>query len=125
MKQRKHGAARVLLDALLTAMALAAATAICATLRQIDSSGSFAGLVFVLAVAVVSRFTEGYFWGICASLLGMICVNYVFTYPYWEINFTMTGYPITFVTLLAVAVMISAMTTYTRPANTAPRKMPR
>lgn len=111
MKQGKHGAARVLLDALLTAMALAAATAICATLRKIDSSGSFAGLVFVLAVAVVSRFTEGYFWGICASLLGMICVNYVFTYPYWEINFTMTGYPITFVTLLAVAVMISAMTT--------------
>lgn len=96
---------------LLTAAALGVAAALCSVLRRFDEGDAYAGLLFVLAVACVSRWTEGYFWGVFASFFGVICVNYVFTYPYWEFNFTMTGYPLTFVTLLAVALMISTMTT--------------
>lgn len=96
---------------LLTAAALGLAAALCSLLRRFGEGDTYVGLLFVLAVACVSRWTEGYFWGVFASFLGVICVNYVFTYPYWEFNFTTTGYPLTFVTLLAVALMISTMTT--------------
>ena len=102
---------RVLRDALLTAAVLAAAVGLCAALSRLAEGDTYVGFLFVLAVVCVSRWTEGYFWGIFASFFGVVCVNYVFTYPYWEINFTMTGYPLTFVTLLAVALMVSTMTT--------------
>lgn len=102
---------RVWADALLTTGVLAAAVLLCSALRQFDEGDTYVGLLFVLAVACVSRWTEGYFWGIFSSIFGVVCVNYVFTYPYWEFNFTMTGYPLTFVTLLAVALMVSTMTT--------------
>lgn len=108
---RRRAAAGVAKDALLTAVTLAIAVLLCFTLRQFDEGDTYVGLLFVLAVTVISRWTDGYFWGIFSSFFGVVCVNYVFTYPYWAINFTMTGYPITFVTLLAVSVIISTMTT--------------
>ena len=107
----KNRMPRLLRDALLTALVLSAAVALCAALGRFTEADAYVGFLFVLAVVFVSRWTEGYFWGIFASFFGVVCVNYVFTYPYWEINFTMTGYPLTFVTLLAVALMVSAMTT--------------
>ena len=102
---------RTVRDALLTAAILSAAVAICAAMSRIAEGAAYVGFLFVLAVVFVSRWTEGYFWGIFASFFGVVCVNYVFTYPYWEFNFTMTGYPLTFVTLLAVALIVSTMTT--------------
>lgn len=110
-KKPERRGLRVLHDALLTAFAFASAGLLCSLLRRLAEGDGYVSLVFVLAVAVVSRWTEGYFWGIFGSLCGVICVNYVFTYPYWEFNFTMTGYPLTFMTMLAVSVMISTMTT--------------
>ncbi len=98
-------------DILLTAAALGLAAALCSVLRRFDEGDTYVGLLFVLAVACIARWTEGYFFGVLASFLGVVCVNYVFTYPYWEFNFTMTGYPLTFLTLLAVALMIGTMTT--------------
>ncbi len=109
--REKRKLPRLLGDGLLTAAALGAAVALCTALRHFGESDTYVGFLFVLAVACVSRWTEGYFWGIFASFFGVVCVNYVFTVPYWEFNFTMTGYPLTFVTLLAVALMVSAMTT--------------
>lgn len=98
-------------DLLLTLLAITVAAGLCSVLRRFDEGDTYVGLLFVLAVACVSRWTDGYFWGVFASFFGVVFVNYVFTYPYWEINFTMTGYPVTFLTLLAVALMVSTMTT--------------
>ncbi len=103
---------RWLYDFLLTAACLALATVLCTLLRQIDDgSGYYVSLIFVLAVACISRWTEGYFWGIFSAVSGVLFVNYVFTYPYWELNFTITGYPLTFLAMLAVSLMISTMNT--------------
>ena len=109
--REKKSARRILRDALLTASILSAAVTICAALGRFTEGDTYVGFLFVLAVVFVSRWTEGYFWGIFASFFGVVCVNYVFTYPYWQINFAMTGYPLTFVSLLAVAIVVSAMTT--------------
>ena len=110
-EEKKHTVLRAMRDALFTALVLAAAVALCALLRRIDKGDDYLSLIFVLAVAFTSRWTEGYVWGIFASVFGVFFVNYVFTYPYWEFNFTMTGYPLTFLTFAAVALMVSTMTT--------------
>ena len=65
----------------------------------------------MLAVACISRWTEGFFWGTFSSVSAVLFVNFVFTYPYWAFNFTITGYPLTFLAMLTVSIMISAMNT--------------
>ena len=82
---------RRLYDFFLTAAILVTATVLCTLLRRLDSGGGYVHLIFVLAVATISRWTEGFFWGIFSSVTGVLLVNYVFTYPYWEFNFTITG----------------------------------
>ena len=67
-------------------------------------------MIFVLAVVLVARVTEGYRYGVTASFVSVICVNYVFTYPYWQLDFTIAGYPLTFFTMLSVSLIVSALT---------------
>ena len=98
-------------ETFLTLVILLGATLTCAVLRVADDSGEFVSLIFVLAVLLVSRLTTGYLYGTVASLVGVICVNYVFTYPYFAFNFTISGYPLTFLVMLVVSVMTSTMTT--------------
>ena len=95
----------------MTLVILLGAVMVCAFLRQVDSNGEFVSMIFVLAVMLVSRLTNGYLFGSISSLIGVICVNYVFTYPYFAFNFTIAGYPLTFIVMLVVSVMTSAMTT--------------
>ena len=83
---------------------------LCALLRMIDSSDVFVALIFECAVVLVSRFTDGYLFGLLASFLGVVGVNWIFTYPYMQLNFTISGYPLTFLIMLAVSVVVSALT---------------
>ena len=90
---------------------LTAASAICFILQGFVTTDTHVPLIFVLAVLCISRFTEGYRFGLAASVLAVFGVNYVFTYPYFKFNFTLTGYPLTFLVMLMVSVIVSTLTT--------------
>ena len=94
-----------------TAAILAVATALCVGLRRIDDGSVYVAELYLLAVFLVSRFTNGYFYGIAASLISVLAVNYIFTFPFFTLNFTLAGYPLTALSMLAVSVITSAMTT--------------
>lgn len=79
--------------------------------RLYPNDNAFAGPLFILAVAMTARFTDGYVWGILSAAIAVICVNTIFTYPYWEFNLTISGYPLTFTVMLLVALIISTLTT--------------
>lgn len=106
--RKKH---KVLYNCIITIAVLAVASLFCLLLQMFVSTDSHVPLIFVLAVLFISRFTDGYVYGVMASMLAVIGVNFVFTYPYFEINFTITGYPLTFLSMLAVAISVSALTT--------------
>ncbi len=76
-----------------------------------DNSANIA-MVYILALVLVARFTVGYLYGIFCSLFAVVFVNYLFTYPYFEINFTLTGYPITFLGMLTISLITSTMTSH-------------
>lgn len=101
----------ILHNSLITIGILAMASALCFFFQQIVSTDTHVPLIFVLAVLFISRFTKGYTYGIVASILAVVGVNFVFTYPYFKLNFTLTGYPLTFLAMLAVAICVSALTT--------------
>ena len=71
---------------------------------------TFVPMIFLFAVFLISLWTNGYLYGIVASILGVFFVNYVFTYPYFSLDFTIEGYPITFSIMIAVAILTSTMT---------------
>ncbi|MET0016240.1 DUF4118 domain-containing protein [Oscillibacter sp.] len=98
-------------DLLVCVAILLCAASVCMLLQSAATSEGFASPIFVLAVLLISRLTNGYFFGLVASVVGVIAVNYTFTYPYGAINFTLAGYPLTFLTFLMVSVVTSAMTT--------------
>lgn len=70
--------------------------------------------IYILYVFLVARFTSGYIWSIIASIGGMLGVNYLFTYPFFAFNFTITGYPFTFLGMLIIAVITSTLTAHTK-----------
>lgn len=76
-----------------------------------EDNNPFAISLYILSVALIARYTTGYLFGILASVVGTFCVNYIFTYPYWHFNITLTGYPLTFAMMLVVSVIISTLTT--------------
>ena len=86
----------------------------CALLWRAKSVDGFAFPVYMLTVLLTSRLTTGYLYGFLASVLGVVCTNYIFTYPYWAINFSITGYSLTFLVFLVSSMMTCALTTQVR-----------
>ena len=66
-----------------------------------ENSGNIS-LVYILALITIVRFTDGYLPGLISSVIAVVCVNFLFTYPYFELNFTLSGYPVTFLGMLGV-----------------------
>ena len=98
-------------DFFITAGILFCGAEVCILLQMAGSSDGFASPIFVLAVLLISRLTSGYLFGLIAAVVGVFGVNLIFTPPYWAFNFTFSGYPITFLSLLMVSVITSTLTT--------------
>ena len=94
---------------LVYAVCMLSASALCVMLQQISTSDVHVPIIFVLVVLIVSLLTDGYFYGILAALTSVIGVNYAFTEPYMQLDFSPYGYPLTFMTMLAVGVAVSAL----------------
>ena len=109
---KKNRPRRTARDSLIFIGIMGVAISLCMALSGLHNDNNpFAMPMFILAVALIARLTDGYFWGIAASLTGTFCVNYMFTYPFWQFDVTLTGYPLTFVMMLVVSIIISALTT--------------
>lgn len=98
-------------DLIITVIFMILATALSAALRLLADSEQYVPMIFVLAVFLISRYTTGYLFGSISSLAGVILANYIFTYPYFEVNFTISGYPITFICMLLTSIMTGTLTT--------------
>lgn len=67
--------------------------------------------IFVLGVFFISRQTEGYVWGVLASLVSVMLVNFTFTAPYFEVDFITSVNMFAALVMLLIAIMTSALTT--------------
>ena len=67
--------------------------------------------IFVLGVYFIALKTEGYLWGIAASLASVIVVNFTFTAPYFAIDLIKPENILAAVVMLVVAIMTGTLTT--------------
>ena len=98
-------------DTLLTILILSIATIFCFIIRSVNDSIIVISMTYVLATSCISRITSGYFYGIISCFIGVICDNYIFTYPYFDLNFAIPTYPVSFFSMFTVCLLICTMTT--------------
>ena len=97
-------------DTLYTIAILCLSTLLCFLIRSIDDGIIVIAMVYLLAVVSISRLTHGFFYGAISCGVAVICDNYIFTYPYFKLNFSIPTYPISFLSMFVVSFIISAMT---------------
>lgn len=118
MQQKKFRLSRLFpfswRDCIISLCILALAAGLCILLQGPATTEGFASPIFVLAVLLISHLTTGYLFGLIASVAGVVCVNFIFTYPYWTVDFTLTGYPLTFLSFLMVSIITCTLTTQVR-----------
>ena len=100
-----------------TIMILVVATFVAYALFELAAGVANISLVYILALIAVAQYTDGYYYGLFASIVGVICVNFWFTYPYWRVNFTLTGYPITFMFMTATSLIVTVFTSHLKMQN--------
>ncbi len=68
-------------------------------------------MIFVLGVFLISWRTQGYFWGIAASLVSVLAVNYAFTYPYYAFDLISPECVSSAIVMLIVSIITGTLTT--------------
>ena len=68
-------------------------------------------LVYLLAVLMIARLTEGYIYGIIASIAATFLFNYLFTAPYHTLLVYDSRYFVTFAVMFITSIITSASTT--------------
>ena len=98
-------------DFIVTIVILGVTFLINLVLQRIFKAQSFSSDVFILGVFLISLKTEGYLWGIAASLVSVLAENFAFTFPYFALDFVAVESLSSAIVMLVVATATSALTT--------------
>lgn len=103
---------RICSDIIITVLLLLAATAMSFCFFYFGNKNlANITVIYTLALILIALKTTGYLYGIAAALFCVAAVNFFFSYPYFKINFSLAGYPVTFIGMLAISLITSATTT--------------
>ncbi|MGM9557365.1 MAG: DUF4118 domain-containing protein, partial [Oscillospiraceae bacterium] len=102
---------KLILQGLLCAVAfVCAATGIGWVFRLLQFPETNIVVVYILSVILTARFTDGYLWGILATLLSTCAFNIFFTHPYYTLSVDDPTYLITFAIMAVTSIITSALT---------------
>lgn len=98
-------------DALFTIITLILLLLLNIWMQDMFDTKTLIPMIFVLGVFLISLKTQGYFWGITASLLSVLAVNYAFTYPYYAFDLISPECLASAFVMLIVAILTGTLTT--------------
>ncbi len=98
-------------DALFSLGMLVATFVLNLLLQEWFHTQSLIPMIFVLGVFLISWRTQGYFWGIAASLISVLAVNYAFTFPYYAFDLITPECLSSAVVMLIVSILTGTLTT--------------
>ena len=104
-------------DFLVTAGILVVSFLFSLVTESVFKTFSLVPMVFVLGVFLISVTTTGYLWGTIASMIATLAVNFAFTFPYFEFNFSIPVNLFSAVVMLVVAVVTGTLTTKIKNAE--------
>lgn len=83
-------------------------------IEKIIKTNSLIPAMFALAVFLISLLTDGYGYGIVASLLSVLALNYAFTFPFFKFNFSMPENLVSAIIMLIITIVSSTLATKVR-----------
>ena len=98
-------------DAILSLTTFLITFALNLSMQQWFQTRTLIPMIFVLGVFLISWRTQGYFWGIAASLVSVLAVNYAFTYPFYAFDLISPECVSSAIVMLIVSIMTSTLTT--------------
>ena len=105
---------KVLRSSAITVLLLAGALLSSMLIQEILAADAAVPSLFILAVFLVALFTDGYIYGIIASLVSVWAVNYAFTAPYFMLSLTIPENLFSAFVMLAVTISTSTLTVQRR-----------
>ena len=81
------------------------------SMQQLFQTQTLIPMIFVLGVFLISWQTQGYFWGIAASLVSVLAVNYAFTYPFYAFDLISPECVSSAIVMLIVSIITGTLTT--------------
>ena len=100
----------LLKNSIITFVILLLCFALCLVMQEKFNNVTLIPAIFVLGVFLTSVLTNGYVFGIVSALVSVIAVNFAFTFPFFEIDFTIPGNIISGLILLVVTVVTCSFT---------------
>ena len=102
---------RRLLDWLFTLLMMGGAFGVNLLLKELFKTQTMIPIIFVLGVFLIARKTQGYIYGVTASLASVLAMNYAFTYPYYAFDLISPECVSSAIVMLIVSVMTGTLTT--------------
>ena len=98
-------------DSALTVFVLLAAFGISILLQDVLDISEHVTTLFAFAVFIISLITEGFWYGIVSTIASVITINYAFTYPYFDMDFTVPESIFSAIVMLVISFLTSMFTT--------------
>ncbi len=97
-------------DMLKTLVVILATTIIAGLLTTIDFKNQNIIMLYIMAILIISKITNGYIYGLAASVLCVLLDNFLFIEPLYTLDVFQRDYPITFAVMLLTSLIIGTMT---------------
>lgn len=94
----------------ITIAVLVASFVLCLFMQDMFAENVLIPSIFVLGVFLVSVITDGFAYGVAASVISVLAVNYAFTFPYFRINFTIPENLLSAIIMIAITLITCCLT---------------
>ena len=101
---------KVLIDTLFTLLILSVSFGISILFQKFDIWEQIT-TIFAFSVFLISLVTEGYLYGAISAILSVFIINYTFTYPYFNMDFSVPESIFSAIVMLVISLLTSMFTT--------------
>lgn len=99
----------------------------CLVLQNFDPNNdtSYVSMIFLLDVFLTALLTDGFFFSLTIAVFAVLSVDYIFTPPFWEVSFTLAGFPLTFLVMMTICVATGIVTSRAKKVSEMEREAER
>ncbi|MBO5945791.1 MAG: DUF4118 domain-containing protein, partial [Clostridia bacterium] len=98
-------------DSVLTLIIFASAFGISILLHNILDISEHVTTLFAFAVFLISLVTDGFWYGFVSTIISVAAINYAFTYPYLNMDFSVPESIFSALVMLIISFLTSMFTT--------------